>query len=106
MKIKPYDGRHDGQIETIVELVKHKMAEHSYKGEWSNITVANLFEYLQSEVAELDLAIADGNVIEALREIGDVGACLVMIAESLMRQRTLTPAVIKDVQERVEKEKS
>lgn len=103
-KIKSYDGRHDLQIRTLTELIKHKAAEHSYKGEWSAVTTAQLFEYLKSEVEELDVAIADGNVIEALREMGDVGFCLVMLSESMMRERTLTPEVIAGVKRRVEAE--
>lgn len=100
MKIKPYDGRHDQQIETLVECIKHKMAEHAEKGEWSAVSVHKLLLYLRSEVKELEDAVQDGNLIECLREVGDVGTCLVMIAETLMRQRTLTPEVIDAVRAR------
>lgn len=101
MKVKSYDGRHDPQIATLIELIQHKAAEHSYKGEWSKLSTDTLFKYMQGEVTELHLAIERGNMFEALREIGDVGFCLVMLAESLMRERTLTPEAIAHVQARV-----
>ncbi len=100
MKIKPYDGRHDDQIKTLVELIAHKAAEHAEKGEWSSYTLEHLVDYMDGEVNEMKTAMVSGNLIETLREIGDVGLCLVMIAEKLMRDRTLTPSVIEDVRNR------
>lgn len=94
MKIKKYQGEFDNQISTLLEAMQYKLGVHADKGPWTEVPLPRLLEVLQDEVNELIASCANSDVLEGVHECGDVAICVMMIAEVLMRSRTLTPSVI------------
>lgn len=72
------------EISRFIETMVYKLGVHSGKGKWENQTMVSLIPKLKGEVAELEEAIARGNMIEVLLEAADVANyALIITAKAL-----------------------
>ena len=67
-EVEPY--RDD--IRRFVDAMIYKLKVHSKKGKWETLDMASVLPKLQAEVAELEEAVAGGNMVEVLLEAADV----------------------------------
>ena len=76
----------DSDIQTLVEVMKEKLAENDHKVPWDDIPNRELFTLLDDEVSELSDAILHGTPREIMRETADVANLAMMLAGNAGRK--------------------
>lgn len=79
--MKSYPKDQDRVIDWFAAAIRSKIAAKSHKGDWKDMTIAQMFEYAKGEMDELELAIIGKNPVEILLEAADVAACVMMAAD-------------------------
>lgn len=79
--MKQYPKDWDAVVDRFAAAIRTKLAMVAYKGDWKDVTIANLFNYGQGEMKELAGAIAMGNATEITLEAADVAICAMMISD-------------------------
>lgn len=81
-EVEPYAD----DIRRFVHAMVYKLKVHHRKGRWEGKTMAEYLPLLLGEVAELDEAVKDGNLIEILTEAADC-ANMALIVASIATER-------------------
>jgi len=81
-EVEPYAD----DIRRFVHAMVYKLKVHHRKGRWEGKAMAEYLPLLLGEVAELDEAVKDGNLIEILTEAADC-ANMALIVASIATER-------------------
>ncbi len=81
-EVEPYTD----DIRRFVHAMIYKLKVHHKKGRWEGKAMAEYLPLLAGELAELDEAVTDGNLIEILTEAADC-ANMAMIIASIATER-------------------
>ena len=76
----------DQDMATLVEIMKEKLEENSFKGTWENMDNEDLFSYLRFETVELSDAIFSEPDEAIIRECADIANFAMMIAGNARRR--------------------
>lgn len=73
-------AQYEHDIRRFVDAMVYKLNVHSKKGRWSDLDITKAISLMKGEVAELEEAVAGGNLIETLLESADVANFAMIIA--------------------------
>lgn len=85
MFIPPALASHEPEVQRFFDAMIYKLKRNAHKGKWEGVNLEQMRKRLSDELAELDLAIADGNVIEIILEAADVANFALIIADIAIR---------------------
>lgn len=80
--------QYEHDIKTYTDAMRYKLKMNAHKGRWEDLDINTALKLLKKEVAELERAIKNGNVVEILLEGADVGNMALILTNIAITDRT------------------
>lgn len=76
---------HEPELQRFFDAMVFKLSKNSHKGKWEDSHLPAIRSRLSDEIAELDQAMQEGNIIEIILEAADVANFALILADIAIR---------------------